>query len=191
MDISIRPMVSDDWAEVVEIYYQGIQTNMATFETACPSYDVWDKGHLPSCRLVAEVDYDVAGWAALVPFSGRDCYSGVATVSIYIDANYRNRGVGEVLLTALLDETAKMGFWSIQSAIFQENLPSLKLHEKCGFRKIGYRERLGKDRFGVWRSVVLMEHRIQTDIAGGCDCDLVKVTGVEPIPPVDGCVRCF
>ncbi len=179
MDITIRPMVSDDWAEVVEIYYQGIQTNMATYETACPSYDVWDKRHLPSCRLIAEVDYDVAGWAALLPFSGRDCYSGVAEVSIYIDANYRNSGVGEALLTALLDETAKMGFWSIQSVIFQENLPSLKLHEKCGFRKIGYRERLGKDRFGVWRNVVLMEHRIQTDIAGGCDCELVKGSSAQ------------
>ncbi len=174
MDIKIRPMEQDDWGEVIEIYFQGIQTNMATFETSCPSYELWDAAHLASCRLVAEVDYSVVGWAALLPYSPRECYAGVAELSIYIDADHRQSNVGETLLTALIVESEKCGFWSLQSAIFEENLASIRLHEKCGFRKVGYRERLGKDRFGMWRNVVIMEHRIQTDIAGGCDCDMAK-----------------
>lgn len=174
MDYIIRPMKKEDWGEVVEIYFQGIQTNMATFETACPSYDIWDKDHLPVCRFVAEVDCEVVGFTALLPFSNRECYKGVAEVSIYIDSNHKGMGLGEALMNATLECSEKEGFWSIQSVVFEENLPSIKLHEKCGFRKLGYRERLGKDRFGVWRSCVLLEHRIQTDKAGGCDCDMVK-----------------
>lgn len=174
MEYTIRPMAADDWPEVVEIYFQGIQTNMATFETDCPSYEAWDKEHLPVCRFVAEVDYEVVGFCALLPYSKRQCYSGVAEVSIYIDSDHKHMGLGEALMKAVLETSEQAGFWSIQSAILEENLPSVRLHEKCGFRKIGYRERLGKDRFGVWRNCVLMEHRIQTDKAGGCDCEMVK-----------------
>lgn len=174
MSILIRPMKKDDWGEVLEIYFQGIQSNMATFELSCPSYEDWDKKHLPACRLVAEADYEVVGWAALLPFSARECYRGVAELSVYVDSDHKRQGVGEALLEALIAESEKEGFWSLQSVIFQENVPSIKLHEKCGFRTLGYRERLAKDRFGAWRSVVLMERRIQTDIAGGCDCDLAK-----------------
>ena len=174
MDIAIRPMQLDDWSDVIEIYYQGIQSNMATYETSCPSYEDWDAAHLPVCRLVAEIDCDVVGWAALLPFSSRECFKGVAELSVYIDTNHKQKGVGEALVSAMIDESTKQGIWSLQSVIFEENIPSLKLHEKCGFRTIGHMERLGKDRFAMWRNVVLMEHRIQTDKAGGCDCDMVK-----------------
>lgn len=177
MGLNIRPMNEDDWSEIVEIYFQGIMSNMATFEISCPSYEAWDKSHLSVCRLVAELDYEVVGWAALLPFSSRECYSGVAELSIYIDANHKRQGIGQALLLALIEESERAGFWSLQSVIIQENIPSLKLHEKCGFRQVGYRERLAKDRFGAWRSVIIMERRIQSDIAGGCDCDMVKNGG--------------
>lgn len=177
MDIKIRPIDEDDWPEIVEIFFQGIQSNMATFEYTCPSYEEWDKAHLPFCRLVAEIDREVIAWAALTPFSSRECFKGVAELSIYVDNDHKRKGVGAALLKALVDEAVKMGIWSLQANIFEENLASIALHEKCGFRKVGYCERLGKDRFGVWRSVVIMEYRIQTDKAGGCDCDLVKNMG--------------
>ena len=180
MAVIVRPMERDDWAEVLEIYYQGIQTNMATFETECPSFEKWDEAHRPDCRLVAEEDCEVIGFAVLSPVSQRAVYKGVAEVSLYIDVDHRHSGVGEQLLLSLLKESENSGYWSIESHIFEENLPSLGLFEKCGFRRVGVRERLGKDRFGVWRSIVIYEHRIQSDKAGGCDCDLVKKGGAEP-----------
>lgn len=179
MDIIIRPMERDDWSDVVEIFIQGMQTNMATLDYTFPSYDVWDQIHLPSCRLVAEIDGDVVGWTALSPFSTRECYSGVAELSVYVNNNKKGMGVGKALLTALEEAAVKAGYWSLQANIIQENLASIAAHEKCGFKKIGVRERLGKDRFGVWRSVVLMEYRIQTDKAGGCDCAYVKNASSE------------
>lgn len=174
MEIDIRPMTREDWGEVVEIYFQGIQSNMATYEYECPTYEVWDATHLPDCRLVAEYDCEVIGWAALQPFSHRKCFSGVAELSVYVDADYRQKGVGEKLLQALAQDAMAKGFWSLQAVIFEENLPSIRLHEKCGFRRVGTRERLAKDRFGLWRSVVIMELRKQSDKNQTCDCDMMK-----------------
>lgn len=177
MDVKIRPMEADDWSEIVEIFFQGVQSNMATFEYNCPSYEEWDKEHLPYCRLVADAGREVVAWAALKPFSDKEWYNGVAELSIFVDNDHSGTDLGQVLLNALVNEAVQIGIWSLQSSILQENQASIALHESCGFRRVGYRERLGKDRFGVWRSVVIMEYRIQTDKAGGCDCDMVKNTG--------------
>lgn len=174
MDYIIRPMEIEDWGSIVEIYYQGIQSNIATFNISCPSYEEWDKGHIEECRFVAEYDGDVVGWAALLPTSSRECYKGVAEESIYIDNNHWGKGLGTKLLTVLLEESEKSGFWTIQAHIIQNNTASIRLHEKCGFRMVGYRERIAKDRFGMWRNTVIMEHRITKDIAGGCDCEMVR-----------------
>lgn len=174
MSVEIRKMEVDDWGEMVEIYFQAIQSNMDTFEYTCPSYEAWDKTHLPYGRMVADDDCEVVAWAALEPFSDRECYKGVAELSIYVDGDHKKSDAGELLLRAAVDEAVKYGVWSIQAHLLQENVAGIALHEKCGFRKVGVSERLGKDRFGVWRSVVIMEYRIQTDKAGGCDCDAIK-----------------
>ena len=179
MEYTVRPMELDDWSEVVEIYYQGIQTNNATFNTSCPSFEEWDKAHIEECRLVAQLDGEVVGWAALCRYSQRECYKGVAEVSVYVDINHRGRGVGALLLGTLVTESEDAGYWTLQSSIMQTNIPSIKLHEKCGFRSVGFRERIAKDRFGVWRNTVIMEHRITKDIAGGCDCELVRAMQKE------------
>ena len=180
MEYTIREMRKSDWSDVLEIYYQGIQTNMATFETQCPSYEEWDRVHGQVCRYVIETDGDVVGWAALSPVSQRQVYRGVAELSIYINVDNRGKGLGKALLEHLTSQSELYNFWTLESLIMEENLASIALHQSCGFRKVGYRERMGKDRFGSWRNIVLMEHRIQSDKAGGCDCDLVKNGGAEP-----------
>lgn len=174
MEYKVRTMNKDDWASVVDIYYQGMQTNIATFNISCPTYEEWDKSHISECRFVAEYDGDVVGWTALSPVSTRECYKGVVEESIYVDSNHWSKGVGALLIQTLLEESEKNGFWTVQSIIIQSNTASLKLHEKCGFRSVGYRERIAKDRFGVWRNTIMMEHRISSDAAGGCDCELAK-----------------
>lgn len=179
MNITIRKMEKEDWSAVLEIYVQGIQTDRATFSIACPSYAEWDAAHVKSCRFVAEADGEVVGWAALTPFSSRECYQGVAEDSIYVSETCGGKGIGEKLLNALLTESEAQNFWTVQAHIIQKNEASLRLHTKCGFRPVGYRERIAKDRFGVWQNTVLMEHRIQKDIAGGCDCAMVRAMQKE------------
>ena len=157
----IRQMRSSDWSAVAEIYKEGIATGMATFETEIPSWKQWDENHLDSCRWVATNQGKILGWAALSGVSYRCVYGGVAEVSVYVAAMARGNKVGEQLLKKLITDSEKQGYWTLQSGIFPENLASIKLHEKLGFRKIGYREKIGQ-LAGVWLDNILMEKRSKT-----------------------------
>jgi phosphinothricin acetyltransferase len=98
------------------------------------------------------------GWAALTPVSERCVYGGVAEVSVYVAGEVRGRGLGTLLLESLVKASEEAGFWTLQAGIFPENVGSVRIHEKCGFRVVGVRSRLGKLK-GVWRDVLLMERR--------------------------------
>ena len=130
----------------------------ATFETEVPSWESWDAARLVAPRLVAEQDGEVVGFAALSPVSSRAVYCGVADVMVYVARRARGHGVGRSLLEALVAEAEAAGIWTLQAGIFPENEPSLRLHEACGFRRVGVRERLGRHH-GIWRDVVLLERR--------------------------------
>lgn len=154
----ITSLSSSDWNSVRSIYLEGIATGNATLETDAPSWEKWDGEHLASCRLIAKDDDTILGWAALSPVSGRCVYGGVAEVSIYIAETARGKGIAKQLFERLIEESEKSDLWTLQSGILQENIASIKLHEKCGFRIVGVRERIGQ-RDGIWRNVVLMERR--------------------------------
>jgi L-amino acid N-acyltransferase YncA len=155
----IRELRPDDWPTVAAVYEDGIRTRNATFETVAPSWEDWDAGHLPGPRIVAELEGAVVGWAALTPYSPRACYAGVADESVYVAESARGRGIGRALLEELVARAEAAGFWTLQAGIFPENEASLALHEKCGFRRVGVRERIGQ-LDGVWRDVVLLERRV-------------------------------
>ena len=157
-DINIRAMRSDDWPAVQRIYSEGIATGSATFETEAPEWLKWDQGHLQDCRLVAQDNERILGWAALGSVSARRVYSGVAEVSIYVATEGRGRGVGTLLLRSLVEQSERCGIWTLQAGIFPENVPSVALHKSCGFREVGLRQRLGQ-RNGMWRDVLLLERR--------------------------------
>jgi len=158
-DIIIREMTARDWDDVKRIYEQALPDASATFQTQCAPYPEWDEKHCDTCRFVAERDGNVIGWCALSPTSPMPIYSGVVEVSIYIDRDFSGLGIGTSLLSRVCEESEKNGYWCIYSSIFPENYGSIRIHEKCGFRKIGYREKIAKDRFGVWRDTVLYERR--------------------------------
>jgi L-amino acid N-acyltransferase YncA len=158
MDFTIDEMQAADWPQVAAIYQEGIDTGSATFETVVPSWEKWNAGHRPDCRLVARNAEQILGWAALSPVSARAVYAGVAEVSVYIAAAARGRGVGKALLDALVASSEQVGIWTLQAGIFAENAPSIALHKTCGFREVGIRERLGQ-RYGVWHDIMLMERR--------------------------------
>jgi len=153
--ISMQP---HHWDAVKDIYAMGIATGNATFQSDIPSWEEWDHAHVENSRLVAIENEKVLGWAALTAVSGRCVYAGVGETSIYVGADARGRGIGKKLLDALINESERHNFWTLQAGIFPENAASIKIHEDCGFRIIGRREKLGKMK-GVWRDVLLMERR--------------------------------
>jgi phosphinothricin acetyltransferase len=160
IDIKIESMTNDSWIDVTRIYEEGIATMNATFEKQIPDWNLWDKSHRKDCRLIALVDNKVVGWAALSNVSGRCVYSGVAEVSVYVDSRNRGKGIGDRLLYSLINESEKFGIWTLQAGIFPENISSIRLHHKHGFRTVGIRERLGKMN-NKWRDVALLERRSQ------------------------------
>lgn len=156
--MQIRTMHSEDWPAVAAIYLEGIRTGNATFQTEAPSWEEWDRAHLPICRFVAVMAEEIAGWAALMPVSSRAVYAGVAEESVYIGENFRGQGLGLALLQHLVEASEANGFWTLQAGIFPENTGSIRIHEKCGFRALGRRDRIGK--MGErWRDTLLLERR--------------------------------
>lgn len=158
MEYIIDTMSPADWDQVRSIYIEGIRTGQATFETEAPDWERWDASHLQECRLVARAGEAIAGWAALSPVSKRRVYRGVAELSLFIAERFRGLGYGRALLEALIDCSEQHGIWTLQAGIIAENVSSLALHRKCGFREVGRRERIGRLK-EEWRDVILLERR--------------------------------
>jgi L-amino acid N-acyltransferase YncA len=157
--IAIDPLRPSDWPAVRVIYEEGIATGRATFDTEAPTWAEWNADHrLGEARLVARDGDVVVGWAALARVSDRCCYSGVAEVSVYIAEQSRNQGVGTALLRRLIGTAEREGIWTLQAGVLAENTASLVLHQRCGFRVVGVRERIGR-LGGDWKDVVLLERR--------------------------------
>jgi phosphinothricin acetyltransferase len=161
IDFALFPMLSTDYTSVARIFTQGIETGNATYDVAAADWADWDAKHLNHSRWVlkSRKEESVLGWAALCPVSSRRVFSGVAELSIYIDTDFLGQGLGNVLMNAVIASSEENGIWMLQSGIFPENLASIALHEKFGFRMVGKRERIGKMANGVWRDIVLLERR--------------------------------
>jgi len=159
--VQIRPLAPEDWETVRAIYLAGIATGDATFETAAPTWDEWDRAHLPAPRLVATDGEHVVGWAALSAVSARAVYAGVAEVSVYVAPARGGQGIGRALLKRLVRESEQSGIWTLQASVFPQNSASISLHKSCGFREVGTRERIGKMQ-AVWRDTILLERRSKT-----------------------------
>jgi phosphinothricin acetyltransferase len=163
MQYLIDTMKPEDWEQVRSIYLDGIGTGNSTFESEAPEWEKWDSAHLRQHRLVVREGKRVLAWAALSPVSTRCVYSGVAELSLYVSAGHRGKGMGSELLEAVILSTEKSGVWTLQGGIFPENVPSLRLVRKHGFKEIGRREKIGKMSYGpfagIWRDVILVERR--------------------------------
>lgn len=168
MNTEIVKMTAAHWLKVREIYLAGIAGGNATFEIEVPSWDEWDARHLNFARLVAIIDREVKGWGALSPVSSRAVYRGVAENSVYVAPDAQGRGIGRLLLQNLIAESEANNVWTLQNSIFPENLASINLHLSCGFREVGYRERVAQLK-GVWRNTIFMERRS-------------SVTGISDMP---------
>jgi L-amino acid N-acyltransferase YncA len=157
--VEIRALLPDDWSAVADIYWDGMRGGLSTFQTEVPTWEEWNAAHLPGHRFVAERFDEVVGWAALSPASRRRCYAGVVENSVYVARQAQGMGIGKQLLEALIQSARDEGIWTIQTSIFPENRASLALHERCGFRVVGVRERIAK-RDGIWRDTIFLEKRL-------------------------------
>jgi phosphinothricin acetyltransferase len=155
---AIRPATAADAQRLADIYNQAIAERGATFETTprtaadmarrLAEAAAEDAGRhpsppsqppqqpqlpqLPKPLLVVEHADAVAGWAAISSYSQRRCYAGVGDFSIYLDRAARGRGLGRLLLEALIGEAARLGYWKLVSGIFPFNDASRALRLSRG-----------------------------------------------------------
>jgi L-amino acid N-acyltransferase YncA len=156
-----------DAAAIAEIYNEGIADRIATFETEPRTAEqiaaqLVDKGdRFPT--IVAEGGGRIVAWATAGPYRMRPAYVGVAEHSVYVARAARGQGAGRVVLEALCRAYAERGFWKIVSRIFPENIGSLVLHERCGFRVVGTYRRHGRLE-GAWRDCVIVERLLDDGV---------------------------
>ena len=161
--VYIRVATLDDAAAIAEIYNQGIEDRVATYETDRPSAEdqrTWLQsiaGRYPA--VVARIDAEITGWAAAGPYRERACYRGIGEFSMYVHRDWRRRGVGDRLLAGLISEAERLGLWKLLSRIFPFNEASRALCRKHGFREVGAYEKHARldDR---WLDVVIVERLI-------------------------------
>lgn len=161
--VEIRPVRMDDAAAIAEIYNQGIEARIATYETVLRTpADIEENIRNAKDRfpyLVAEIDGTVLGWASVSSYRPRDCYRGIGEFSIYVHEDARGKGVGKVLLPALMAAAEEAGFWKLLSRVFLFNTGSRKLCAAFGFREVGLYEKHAK-LDDEWLDVVIVERLI-------------------------------
>ncbi len=156
--ITFSSLLPEHWQAVKTIYEEGIKTGNATFQQGAPGWEEWNNSHLAHSRIVAIVDDEIVGWAALTHVSGRCVYAGVAEVSVYVAEKFWRQKIGNALLHELVKKSEANNIWTLQAGIFRENKASIKIHEANGFRVVGFREKIGQMN-GIWRDTILMERR--------------------------------
>ncbi|MDO5672661.1 MAG: GNAT family N-acetyltransferase [Actinomycetaceae bacterium] len=161
--IRILPMEEAHYQEVLRIHQQGLQNGYSTFSVRSLTWSELQTEKMAGQKLVAMINHDVVGWATLTPAFARMAYRGVGEVSIYIDEAARGRKVGKTLLKALIQSSEEGGLWALHSLILPENTGSIALHQACGFREVGYFERIGfmshGPLAGKWLNVLVFERR--------------------------------
>jgi L-amino acid N-acyltransferase YncA len=165
MTLTCRPARREDGPAITEIYNQGIEDWIATFETeprnVCDIEPWFDHAH--AFVSVTEPSGKVVGYAVAHPYSDQCCYQGIGEFSVYVRRAHRARGVGQAAMAAMIDASRAGGLWKLMSRIFPENRASLNLMARMGFKAIGVHEKHGKLE-GVWKDCVIVELLIPDNI---------------------------
>jgi len=158
--IEIRHAREDDATAISAIYNQGIEERVATLETDLRTpaeRREWMLARGPRHPVVvAEHAGSVVGWASLNSFNPRRAYDHVADLSVYVERDWRGKGVGRALIDHLIADARDLAYHKLVLAAFPTNVQGMALYERVGFRTVGiYHEQGMLD--GKWVDVIVME----------------------------------
>ncbi len=163
MDIKLRLAAPSDAARLLEISRPYVETTTVTFEYDTPSVDEFRNriceysAEFP--YIVCECDGTAVGYAYAHKYKTRFSYRFAAELSIYLDMNFRGKGLGRIMYGALIELLTLMGYKSLYGTVTFPNPASCALHESFGFYETG-REHLVGYKFGKWIDVIIFERLI-------------------------------
>ncbi|EQB87215.1 phosphinothricin acetyltransferase [Clostridium punense] len=142
MKFKVRVGNINDASSITRIYNQGIEDRIATLETRLRNekdMTEWLTNREERYKVIVIEDDDniIYGWASINVFNSRCCYSGVGDISIYIGREHRGKGVGKILLNALLHVAKEQDFHKLVLSTFDFNKVGHKLYKALGFREVG------------------------------------------------------
>jgi len=161
--VLIRDATSEDLDTIRSIYNHYVATSTCTFqiepETAeqCRAWFATHDTLYPV--LVAQADAGVVAWAALSPWNPRCGYARTVEASVYVDAACHRRGLGRLLLAALLERARAAGHHTVIGMTCTESVGSIRLQEQLGFQPVGTLRQVGY-KFGRWLDVVIMQRML-------------------------------
>ena len=163
-EIQIRPAKPADAGAIADIYNQGIEDRIATLETNLRTPDErrqWLAARSPRHPvIVAEAGGQVVGWGSLNVFNARKAYDSVADFSVYVERGWRGKGVGNRLLTRLIELGRELGYHKLVLSAFPWNTGGMTLYQKLGFRTVGIYKEQGK-LDGKWADTIIMEKLLE------------------------------
>jgi phosphinothricin acetyltransferase len=165
MTPTIRPSEDRDLPAIAAIYAHHVRFGTASFETDPPDLaemtrrraEVLGKGQP---YLVAEAAGAVIGYAYAGTYRPRPAYRNTVEDSIYLHPDQAGRGVGSLLLPALIRAAEAAGYRQMIGVVGDTaNQASIRLHQRCGFRLVGTLESVGF-KFGRWLDSVVLQRRL-------------------------------
>jgi len=115
--------------------------------------------------LVARLADRVIGYGALHEFRNADGYWPCVENSVYVHPDHQGRGIGKLLMTALIEQARLNGLWAIIAVIDSGNMDSIRFHERFGFYECGRMNHIGEKNHRslsvVYLQYDLPENRIQ------------------------------
>ena len=150
---------------MTSIYNQGVEDKLATLETKLRNdvdTEKWllERNQRHKVIVIEDLNKKIVGWASLNLFSPRECYQGVADMSVYVERGQRGKGIGKKLLVELIKIAGEQDFYKIVLNTMNENKSAQKLYSSLGFTVVGIYKNHGRKE-GRLIDIVVMEKHIQ------------------------------
>ena len=162
--VSLRAAQESDAQAIAEIYNYEVENSTATFDLVPRSLEEqrdWITTRSGAFSAIVAVDSvaGVIGFAALSTYRDRAGYRTTVENSVYVHRHHQQRGIGKLLLAALLDSARDSGFHTVIARIDSQSTGSLALHRSLGFVEVGVEREIGR-KFGRWLDSIIMQRML-------------------------------
>lgn len=161
MEIKIRPYKESDAQTIVDILNYYIQNSTAIYDYDLRTLEQQktifeEKLNKRFPIIVATIDNHVVGFGYYSEFRYREAYKFTVEHSLYVVQNEHGKGIGKILLKALIDLAKKQNLHTMVAVVDSENQSIMNLHEQFGFKTVGIIKESGF-KFDRWLHSVLLQ----------------------------------